>query len=87
MFNKDRKSVISLFTKTIFYLETLFIYYRNYFWNHKIYIIIILILWGDFFMIVENYDINNNLFEPEKQILDLKYVYIILKKYMSENDY
>ncbi len=38
-------------------------------------------------MIVENYDINNNLFEPEKQILDLKYVYIILKKYMSENDY
>lgn len=35
-------------------------------------------------MVVENYDVKDTLFEPKEQVLDLKYIYILIKKYRSE---
>lgn len=35
-------------------------------------------------MIVKNYDVNENLFEPDEIVLDLKYIYTLLKKYIDE---
>lgn len=34
-------------------------------------------------MNVENYDINDRLFDPKNYYLDLDYIYVILKKYIK----
>lgn len=32
-------------------------------------------------MAVENYDVNGNLFNPSEIIIDLEYIYALIKKY------
>ncbi len=38
-------------------------------------------------MIVKNYDVNENLFEPDEIVLDLKYIYTLLKKYIDDGHF
>lgn len=35
-------------------------------------------------MVVKNYDVNGKLFDSKSQVLEVKYIYVIIKKYINK---